>query len=153
MRDSDRPGDRYDFVWRGSWDGERLPRSGSDKSAHSYFGNHVYGEGHHRNNSNDANPDGFTGFPPALEIGAGKVFGIYLMFWIFLSIVAATHLALTRFAWGGKSFSGEQSRCRAQYRLQHPADHKCSLLPNGRAFGVGGSTYDGAGATANRYLG
>jgi len=32
---------------------------------------------------------GFTGFPPAfLEIGAGKVFGIYLMFWIFLSIVA-----------------------------------------------------------------
>jgi ribose transport system permease protein len=98
---------------------------------------------------------GFTGFPSAfLEIGAGKVFGIYLMFWIFLSIVAATHLALTRFAWGRQVFfqgsnpvaahsTGFNTRriINAAYCLMGVLSALAGVLMTARA------------QTANRYLG
>src|ERR1700730_17443417 len=96
-----------------------------------------------------------TGFPSAfLEIGAGKVFGIYLMFWIFLSIVAATHLALTRFAWGRQVFFQGSNPVAAHstgFNTRRIINAAYCLM--GVLSALAGVLMPARAQTANRYLG
>jgi ribose transport system permease protein len=98
---------------------------------------------------------GFTGFPPAfLEIGAGKVLGVYVMCWVFLSIVVTAHLALTRVSWARQVFFVGSNRVAAYstgFNTERVINAAYGFM--GVLSALAGVLMTARAQTANRYLG